>query len=543
MDENDVADILIIGAGTSAGVAAKHLAEAGLKVVCLEQGDWISQSDIPGDKIEFELLNSKQWSADPNTRGRRQDYPTDLSESDVATFMFNGVGGTSILWGAIWPRPMPSDFRVRTLDGVADDWPISYEELQPFYEAMDLEMGVSGLGGNPAYPPGIAPPLPPLPIHKTGRRMAEGMNSLGWHWWPGTNAIPSKDYGNQKQCVRYGLCRFGCPHGSKASTDITHFPIAQRHGAQIITGARVAQVTINEKGLANGAIYIKDGKEHFQAASTVILAASGIGTPRILLMSTSNQFPDGLANSSGLVGKNLMLHPPATVVGLYEEDLEDWIGPAGEFIGSMQFYESDPSRGFVRGAKWMLMPTNSPLTTVDRWTKGPGVSHEPFWGKDFAPKMKSSVGHMLQWAIVPEDLPEESNRVTLSPDLKDSDGLPAPKIHYRVSENTRKMLDFHIERAFDSHQAAGAYKWWVGGAKGTQSGSGHNTGTARMGNDPASSVVDRWGRAHDVPNLYIIDGSVFVTSTGVNVTPTICALAKRTATFIADNAKNKKAGK
>jgi choline dehydrogenase-like flavoprotein len=268
MGENDVADILIIGAGTSAGVAAKHLAEAGLKVVCLEQGDWISQSDIPGDKIEFELLNSKQWSADPNTRGRRQDYPTDLSESEMPVWMFNGVGGSSILWGAIWPRPMPSDFRVRTLDGVADDWPISYEELQPFYEAMDLEMGVSGLGGNPAYPPGIAPPLPPLPIHKTGRRMAEGMNSLGWHWWPGTNAIPSKDYGNQKQCVRYGLCRFGCPHGSKASTDITHFPIAQRHGAQIITGARVAQVTINEKGLANGAIYIKDGKEHFQAAST-----------------------------------------------------------------------------------------------------------------------------------------------------------------------------------------------------------------------------------------------------------------------------------
>jgi choline dehydrogenase-like flavoprotein len=540
MDNKDIADVLIVGGGTSAGVAAKHLAEAGFKVVCLEQGDWISQSDSPGDKVEFELLNSKQWSADPNIRGRRQDYPTDLSESEMPVWMFNGVGGSSILWGAIWPRPMPSDFRVRTLDGVADDWPISYEELQPFYEAMDLEMGVSGLGGNPAYPPGIAPPLPPLPIHKTGRRMAEGMNSLGWHWWPGTNAIPSKDYRNQKQCVRYGLCRFGCPHGSKASTDITHFPIAQQHGAQIITGARVAQVTINEKGLANGAIYIKDGKEHFQAASIVILAASGIGTPRILLMSTSNQFPDGLANSSGLVGKNLMLHPYATAVGLYEEELEDWIGPAGEFIGSMQFYESDPSRGFVRGAKWMLMPTTGPLTTVDRWTKGPGVSHEPFWGKDFAPKMKSSIGHMIQWAIVPEDLPEESNRVTLSPTLKDSDGLPAPKIHYRVSENTRRLLDFHIERAFDSHKAAGAHKWWVGG-RGYSS--GHNTGTARMGNDPASSVVDRWGRTHDVPNLYIIDGSVFVTSTGVNVTPTICALAKRTATYIANNAKNEKVGK
>jgi choline dehydrogenase-like flavoprotein len=534
MSESDTADVLIVGAGTSGGVVAAHLAVAGFKVVCLEQGDWVKQSDLPGDKAEFELLASKRWSADPNVRGGREDYPTDLLESDMPVWMYNAVGGSSILFGAIWPRALPSDLRVRTLDGVGADWPLTYEELQPFYEALDIEMGVSGLGGNPAYPPGAPPPLPAMPIHKTGRRMAQAMNSLGWHWWPGTNAVPSRDYNNQKQCARYGLCRIGCPNGSKASTDITHFPTALRHGARVITAARVARITTNEKGLANGAVYIKDGKEHFQSASLIVLAASGIGTPRLLLMSSSSHFPDGLANSSGLVGKNLMLHPYATAVGIYDEALEDWVGPAGEYIGSMQFYESDPARGFVRGAKWMLMPSGGPLDHVERWTKGPGAREEPFWGEPFARKIRSSVGHMIQWVIVPEDLPEETNYVSLSDDLRDSDGLPAPKIHYRVGENTRRLLDFHIERALESHAAAGASKAWVGG-RGYSS--GHNTGTARMGKNPATSVVNRWGACHDVPNLYIVDGSVFPTSTGVNVTPTICALAKRTATYIASHAR------
>lgn len=534
MSRGDVADVLIIGGGTSAGVAARHLAEAGFRVICLEQGDWVKQSDLPGDKPEFDLLARKEWSADPNVRGRRADYPVELTESDMPVWMYNAVGGSSILFGAIWPRALPSDFRVRTLDDVAVDWPLTYEELQPFYEAVDIEMGVSGLGGNPAYPPGVAPPLPALPIHKTGRRMAEAMNSLGWHWWPGTNATPSQDYHNQTQCARYGLCRIGCPNGSKASTDITHFPEAMKYGARIVTGARVARVTTDAKGMADGAVYVKDGVEHFQAASIVILAASGIGTPRVLLLSSSSRFPDGLANSSGLVGKNLMLHPYATVVGIYDEDLEDWLGPAGEYIGSMEFYETDSSRGFVRGAKWMLMPTGGPLDTVERWTKGPGAAEEPFWGDSFAPKMKASIGHMIQWVIVPEDLPEETNYVSLSSTLKDADGLPAPSIHYRVSENTRRLLDFHIDRARESHEAGGAQRAWVGG-RGFSS--GHNTGTARMGEDPATSVTDRWGRCHDVPNLYVVDGSLFPTSTGVNVTPTICALAKRTAAYIAENAR------
>jgi choline dehydrogenase-like flavoprotein len=423
---------------------------------------------------------------------------------------------------------------VRTLDAVADDWPISYEELQPFYEAVDREMGISGLVGNPAYPPGAGPPLPPFPIHKTGRQMAEAMNRLGWHWWPGDNATAVRDFHLQKQCVRYGICRMGCPEGAKASTDITQFPIALRHGARIETGARVAQVTVDEMGRANGAVYIKNGVEHFQAAKVVIVACNGIGTPRLLLMSESSRFPQGLANSSGLVGKRLMLHPHGSSAAIFDEDLEDWLGPAGEQLVSMQFYESDASRGFVRGSKWILMCTAGPLGMVARWTHGEGTSEEEFWGEQFTAKMKQSIGHMMEWQIINEDLPEESNYVSLDPVMTDSDGLPIPALHYRTSENTKRNLDFNLERSLDAFREAGATKAWITRRNVS---SGHNLGTAKMGDDPGTSVVDRWGRAHDVPNLYIIDGSVFTTSTGVNPTATICALAKRTATYIADHAR------
>jgi choline dehydrogenase-like flavoprotein len=399
-------------------------------------------------------------------------------------------------------------------------------------------MGASGLPGNPAYPaPGFNPPLPPHPIHKTGRRMAEGMNKLGWHWWPGYSAIPSQDHRHQKQCQRLGICRLGCIAGAKGSTDVTHMPDAIALGARLITGARVAEITLDENGRANGAVYLRDGKEHFQRASVVVVGANAVGTARLLLMSKSNSFPDGLANSSGLVGKRLMLHPFATVVGLYDDDLEDWLGPAGIQIESMQFYETDTSRGFVRGSKWHVMGTGGPLEMLTRWRVGEGVRDEEFWGEAFAAKMTQSIGHAIDWTVHAEDLPEESNSVTLDPDLKDSDGLPAPKIRYVTSENTRRIFDFGLDRALETHEAAGAHKAWVVSRNFT---SGHNLGTATMGNDPATSVVDGYGRAHDVENLYIVDGSVFPTSTATNPTATICALAMRTARHIVANARDQK---
>jgi choline dehydrogenase-like flavoprotein len=360
------------------------------------------------------------------------------------------------------------------------------------------------------------------------------MNKLGWHWWPGNNAIASQAHGDQDQCERYGTCVGGCPAGAKGSTDVTHWPAAIRNGAQLVTGARVKEVTLDEQGRANGAVYFdREGLEQFQPASLVIMAANGIGTPRILLMSRSHRFPNGLANSSGLLGKRLMLHPCAAVAGVFDDEFDE-LGPSGQKIGSMQFYESDASRGFVRGAYWTMYDGIGPHLHMLRRTLSEGFGREPFWGAPFPAAMKEVAHHTLMWGLVAEDLPEEHNQVTLDPHKTDSDGLPAARITYTLSDNTRRLIDFHCHRAMESLDAAGARRSFVFSRNIP---SGHLLGTACMGNDPQFSIVDRWGRSHDVPNLYIVDGSVFVTAFGVNPTSSIAAIAKRIATHLVDTAR------
>jgi choline dehydrogenase-like flavoprotein len=212
--------------------------------------------------------------------------------------MYNAVGGSTIIYAGHWQRFIPSDFRVKTLDGIAEDWPFTYEELEPLYEQMELEMGVSGLASDPAYPPQKAPPLLPLPINKIGRKAAEGMNKLGWHWWPGPNSIPSRAFGGRNACVRRGTCLRGCPERSKGSMDLTHWPGALEAGARLVTGARVKKIETDGNGLVTGAVYVdRSGRERCQRAATVIMCANAIGTSRLLLLSASGKFAKGLGKS------------------------------------------------------------------------------------------------------------------------------------------------------------------------------------------------------------------------------------------------------
>ena len=518
-------DVLIIGAGPTGAVAAKRFVEAGMSVVTLEQGDWPDYGKARAGHPDFELTAGHYWSGNPNRRQAPADYPIDDSDSDISAVLYNAVGGGTVIYAAHWQRNMPSDFRVRALDGVAEDWPLTYEELVPFYERVEADFGVSGLAGDPAFPYGKGPPLPPAPLGPMGRRVARAHNKLGWHWWPAPNAIATRAYGPLRPCTQRAACMWGCVEGAKGSVDLTHWPQLVERGARLITGARVRRLEVNSRGLVTGATYVdRQGAEHFQKAAVTVLAANGIGTPRLLLVSTSPKFPQGLANTSGLVGRRLMMHPFGTVVGLFDEDLGSTHGVWGQHLHSLQFYETDAARGFVRGAKWGLQPTGGPLSMTRSYPWG---EENSILGPGFHRQLRQRLGRSAMWGIIAEDLPEETNRVVLDPLLKDADGIPAPKLVYRMSENSRRLLQFHLQRARESLEAAGAKQTVI--APLIRETGWHLLGTAKMGIDPATSVVDAWGRCHDVPNLFIYDGSIWPTSSGMNPTATIAALALRCA--------------
>jgi len=523
------ADVLVIGAGASGGVVGRRLAEAGFEVVCLEQGTWPERHEFPVTKPDWELQAQKQWSPDPNVRQSPADYPINVEGSEIVPLMFNGVGGSMVLYAGDWPRMLPSDFRVKTLDGVADDWPLTYEELEPYYDRIAREVGVSGLAGDPAYPEGADLPLPALPLGDGIIDVVRAHDRLGWHWWPAPNAVLSAPYRGRHACAQWGSCMQGCPEGAKGSTDITHWPEAIRLGARVVTGARATRVVNAGNRLVSGAEYVDEsGATHFVEADVVVLAANAVGTARLLLLSADHEFPDGLANSSGLVGRRLMMHPFGVVTGVFEQFIETWKGNVGSRIHCLEFYETDSSRGFVRGAKWSLSPsTGGPLNAAMPTRAGAAV-----WGPEHHRRVKERFGHCLSWGIFGEDLPDEDNRVELDPELVDSAGVPAPRIAYEISDNSRRLLDFHVERAGEAMLEAGAKR--VDSLTLMRNAGWHVLGTARMGEDPASSVVDAWGKTHDIDNLYVVDGSVFVTSGGVNPTNTISSLALRFADGLAE---------
>lgn len=534
---HDPVDVLIIGAGASGAAIAWSLLETRMRILCLEQGDHLQDTDYPSRRSDYELSRYGEFSCDPNVRKLEQDYPVNSEDSCITPVNWNGVGGSTVNFLGHWPRMKPSDFRTRSLDGVAEDWPVDYETLAPFYDLNDENTGVSGLAGNPGYPD-YSPPLPPIPIGRLGRTLAKGFNELGWHWWPSDVAILSQDRDGRQKCVNAGTCDLGCAAGAKGGTNFTYWPILENAGVELRTRSRVREITIDpETGFATGVLYHDaDGRLHEQKAELVVVACNGIGTPRLLLNSTSSLFPDGLANRSGLVGKNLMFHPLTGVAGVFKEPMLGHEGPMACSILSQEFYETDPDRDFVRGYGLHSGRSTTPMTFA---LGGYGIDSPIPWGAEHREIMDNVYPYLAGLTVVTEDLPEETNRVTLDPVLTDSDGIPAPSITYRLGDNTRKMLRHGQEKATELLLAAGAEKiiakgsdevWWRAGW--------HQMGTCRMGDDPEKSVVNAWGRCHDVKNLFIVDGSIFVTSGAVNPTSTIQALALYVGDSIKTNIAN-----
>jgi len=519
---HDPVDVVVVGAGMGGSAFCQRLSAQmpALKIVCLERGGWLQPSQIPTTRPDFQRLALTAWSASPVVRqaaaepAPSADYPIDAEDSVIKPLMWNGIGGSTVAWAAHFPRLHPSDFQTYSLDGVGDDWPFSYFDLESYYDLNDELMGVCGLPGDPAYPPKRSRRMPPLPLGKMGETAARGFNALGWHWWPVDAAINTVPGHGRGSCNYRGPCQQGRVNGAKASADITYLPRALKQGVELRPRA-ITQRILVEGNRATGVIYQdSQGDEHFQPAAYVVVACNGIGTPRLLLAS-------GIGGE--MVGRCLMFHPVAYLRAICHEALDGPAGPIGNCIYSHEFYETELNRGFVRGVQLQITREN-PLLTQSTYT-------EPRWGRFAQEQLRQEFRHSFRVLVMIEDLPERHNRVTLTGETA-NDGLPGVKLRYRLSENSKEILAFGLDRAEEMLEAAGVrqiIRTSLAPATGW-----HLLGTARMGHDPDTSVTDARGRCHTTPNVIIADGSLFPTVGAVNPGATIGALALKIADDLAD---------
>ena len=519
-------DVCIIGAGAGGSVLAKELAEAGLKVVVLDAGPRFDPARYPTDRPDFEIRAPAVFEAgDP-----RRDVYTWGSKRWFRYSRAKGVGGSTLVYVGVQPRFHPSDFRTRSLDDVGEDWPFTYEELEPYYTRVEYVIGNAGDDSlNPFAPPRSKPyPTPPHPFNCASQHLKRAADRLGWHMAHSPVAMPTLPWKGRPNSIGCGACRLGCKIRAKGSTDVTYIPLAEATGnVEIRPECMAFEITVDKRGRARSVRYFDpEGRVQEQPARIIAVAGNAIETPRLLLMSTSSLFPDGLANSSGVVGKYFMEHLAVFATLVLPERVDAWKGiPAGGMI--QDFYETDPARGFARGFT---------LEINTGWQWPVSIARRvPGWGEEHKKRMLEVFGRTVGLGSVGEQLPNEHNRVELDPKVKDIYGLPAPRITNEPGENDRAMIRFIIQRMRDLADAAGAT--FLQEPRYVPGGSSHYVGTCRLGTDPRTSVVNPWLQTHDVPNLFIVDSSVFVTGAAVNPSLTIMALATRSAAYIVDKLK------
>ncbi|MGE0406128.1 MAG: GMC family oxidoreductase, partial [Candidatus Korobacteraceae bacterium] len=511
-------DFVVIGAGAAGGVMAKELSSAGFNVVVLEQGPYFREKDFQrqdelNNRLDGAPLLINDHSQQPNT------FRTSPNEKAVrASSVTYGrcVGGGTVHFTGTMSRFHEIDFKERSLLGPIsgtgfDDWPITYAELEPYYTKVEWEVGISGQGGaSPFESPRSKPyPMPPMPIKGSGVLMEKAAKKLGWHAAPVPLAILSKPYRGRKACVHCGLCGgYACENGAKSSSLVSVIPEAEKTGrCEVRTGCYVREVSVDKTGRVTGAVYFDGRKrEVFQRAKAVVVCANGAETPRLLLMSKSSLFPDGLANSSGVVGKYLNFGAGASAKGIFEHPLNDYKGHNQSRMIE-DFYDSDPARGFYGGgrldARWGYEgPISYALQNLP-----PDV---PRWGAGFKKFCADNFTRTMTVQAFCTSLPMADSSISLDPEVKDAWGLPAMRVTYTEHPDTLKTRQFFVDRALELLNAAGAVKTWAAPV-GPSRGGSHLHGTCRMGNDPKTSVIDKYHRAHDVRNLFMVDGSSFVT--------------------------------
>lgn len=500
--DGEAVDAVVVGTGAGGAPLLARLARAGLRVVALEAGrQWVAERDFTTDERDQSKLF---WNDERLSAG---DDPVHFGRNNSGA----GVGGSTLHFTGYVPRALPDDFRLRTEFGVGADWPLTYAELEPYYDEVERVLGVSGPSPYPWGPPRTPYPLGPLPLNGAAQLMQRGCAAVGIRTSPAPNAALSGSYfragiGWRPACVNRGFCQAGCSVGAKGSMDVTYVPLALGAGAEVRSECFVTHLEIGRNNRVTGVVYVHDGRERRQRCRAAFLCAGAIETPRLLLL-------DGLANSSGQVGRNFMVHMGVQLWGVFEEDVRPYKGIPGALIS--EDTHRPPDADFAGG--YLVQSIGiMPVTYASQVARGRGL-----WGEALRAHMRR-YNHAAGINLLGECLPHDGNYVELSTEL-DARGLPKPRIHFSRGDNERRLCA-HGERTLrEIWAAAGASDMW------TLPRTAHILGTCRMGDDPATSVVDRDGRSFDVPNLHVSDNSTFPSALSANPALTIMALALRTA--------------
>ena len=542
--DNKEVDFVIVGSGAAGGVIARELSVAGFTVVVLEQGPHLKSEDFKHDEWAYMANAELTWGKQqghPQTFRRLESETAEPVDGAALSYAHN-VGGSSVHFAANYWRFREVDFIERSLLGPIsgtnfDDWPITYQELEPYYTRVDWEIGVSGIEG-PSDPPRSKPyPCPPMPVKSPGVLLERAGKKLGYHPYPAPVAILSQPHNGRPACSHCGFCwGFGCEMSAKSSSMVAMIPQAEATGrCEIRTFCTVGHIETNSAGRATGVMYWDEkGVEHVQKARAVVLSANGAETPRLLLLSESSRFPDGLANSSGMVGKNLMFNGWSWSVGMFEHPVNAFKSiPTTRVIHD--FYSLDPALGFYGGGGIDARSASDgkPMDSAN-WA---GPPDGPQWGAAYKKSLREVFTHTATFLGHTTSLPLSSNNVSLDPVVRDKWGRPALRTTYMDHPHDLATMNFFKQRSDELLEAAGATQIWGNFPEDGQMGSPHLLGTCRMGNNPDSSVIDKYHRTHDVPNLFICDGSSLVTSGRGQPTMTIQALAFRAAEHIAESAR------
>lgn len=507
---NDDSVVVIIGSGAGGGTLGAELALKGIDTVILEAGGRHEIEDYDND--EWPMFSKISWLDKRTTSG---SWRVAKDFAGLPAWIVKGVGGSTVHWAGASLRFQDHEWKGLTTYGGLEganllDWPIGTEDMAPYYAKAENKMGVTRTNG-----------IPGLPGNNNFKVMKAGADKLGYkECHTGRMAINSEERDGRASCQQIGFCFQGCKSGAKWSTLNAEIPKGEDTGKlEVRANAHVLKIEHDESGKVTGVLYSdKDGNQQLQKARIVAVAGNSIESPRLLLNSASNMFPDGLANSSGQVGKNYMRHMTGSVYAIFDKPVYMYRGTTMAGIITDEA-KHDPSRGFVGGYELETLSLGVPFMAA---FLDPGA-----WGREFSSAMDMYANMAGMW-IVGEDMPQETNAITLHATEKDQFGLPIPNVHFDDHPNDIAMRNHAYKQGAAVYDAVGATQTYPT----PPYPSTHNLGTNRMSADAKDGVVNKHGQTHDIKNLFVSDGSQFTTGAAENPTLTIVALAIRQADFI-----------